>query len=167
MNSLKLSHGQFSKNVPEKKGDAHMGILSMGFPVKWGDSPVPSLVFQRDTSLLYNFYYTWFRKESRKTRRTHFFSFTLSISGSLLTLYYTLVLGEFWLGLRKIFHIVNQKATSFSLYVDLESENDRHAYASYDGFWIEDEACSFKIHLGRYSGNAGKNLSLENSCSPS
>ncbi|XP_038032026.1 angiopoietin-related protein 5 isoform X3 [Anas platyrhynchos] len=63
--------------------------------------------------------------------------------------------GEFWLGLRKIFHIVNQKATSFSLYVDLESENDKHAYAAYDGFWIEDEACSFKIHLGHYSGNAG------------
>ncbi|NXS07159.1 ANGL5 protein, partial [Neodrepanis coruscans] len=63
--------------------------------------------------------------------------------------------GEFWLGLRKIFDIVNQKATSFSLYVDLESENDKRAYASYDGFWIEDEACSFKIHLGRYSGNAG------------
>ncbi|XP_017671456.1 PREDICTED: angiopoietin-related protein 5 isoform X1 [Lepidothrix coronata] len=63
--------------------------------------------------------------------------------------------GEFWLGLRKIFDIVNQKATSFNLYVDLESENDKHAYASYDGFWIEDEACSFKIHLGHYSGNAG------------
>ncbi|NXG02569.1 ANGL5 protein, partial [Sakesphorus luctuosus] len=65
------------------------------------------------------------------------------------------LMGEFWLGLRKIFDIVNQKATSFSLYVDLESENDKHAYASYDGFWIEDEACSFKIHLGHYSGNAG------------
>ncbi|NWI40707.1 ANGL5 protein, partial [Picathartes gymnocephalus] len=63
--------------------------------------------------------------------------------------------GEFWLGLRKIFDIVNQKATHFSLYVDLESENDKHAYASYDGFWVEDEACSFKIHLGHYSGNAG------------
>ncbi|XP_050189903.1 angiopoietin-related protein 5 [Myiozetetes cayanensis] len=63
--------------------------------------------------------------------------------------------GEFWLGLRKIFDIVNQKVTSFNLYVDLESENDKHAYASYDGFWIEDETCSFKIHLGHYSGNAG------------
>uniref|UniRef100_A0A8C3M3F1 Uncharacterized protein n=1 Tax=Geospiza parvula TaxID=87175 RepID=A0A8C3M3F1_GEOPR len=63
--------------------------------------------------------------------------------------------GEFWLGLRKIFDIVNQKATHFSLYVDLESENDKHAYASYNGFWIEDESCYFKIHLGHYSGNAG------------
>lgn len=77
-----------------------------------------------------------------------------------MTIHYISVLGEFWLGLRKIFHIVNQKATSFSLYVDLESENDKHAYAAYDGFWIEDEACSFKIHLGHYSGNAGKNFLL-------
>ncbi|OWK62929.1 Angiopoietin-related protein 5 [Lonchura striata] len=71
------------------------------------------------------------------------------------TTYYISLQGEFWLGLRKIFDIVNQKATHFSLYVDLESENDKHAYASYDGFWIEDEACYFKIHLGHYSGNAG------------
>ncbi|OXB57870.1 hypothetical protein ASZ78_016444 [Callipepla squamata] len=70
------------------------------------------------------------------------------------TLYF-FSLGEFWIGLRKIFYVVNQKATTFSLRVDLESENDKHAYASYDAFWIEDEACSFKIHLGRYSGNAG------------
>ncbi|KAH0625175.1 hypothetical protein JD844_033359, partial [Phrynosoma platyrhinos] len=63
--------------------------------------------------------------------------------------------GEFWLGLRKIFHIVNQKTASFMLYVGLESEDDMYAYASYDNFWLEDELCSFKIHLGRYSGNAG------------
>ncbi|XP_008106271.2 angiopoietin-related protein 5 isoform X1 [Anolis carolinensis] len=63
--------------------------------------------------------------------------------------------GEFWLGLRKIFHIVNQKTDSFMLYVGLESEDDTYAYASYDSFWLEDEVCSFKIHLGRYSGNAG------------
>ncbi|KAM4788454.1 angiopoietin-related protein 5 isoform 2-T2 [Cyanocitta cristata] len=35
------------------------------------------------------------------------------------------------------------------------NENDKHAYASYDGFWIEDETCAFKLHLGHYSGNAG------------
>ncbi|KAM3836234.1 angiopoietin-related protein 5 [Vipera latastei] len=63
--------------------------------------------------------------------------------------------GEFWLGLRKIFHTANQKTTSFMLYIGLESEDDMYAYASYDSFWLEDEMCSFKIHLGRYSGNAG------------
>ncbi|KAF7473163.1 Hypothetical predicted protein [Marmota monax] len=65
------------------------------------------------------------------------------------------LLGEFWLGLKKIFYIVNQKNTSFMLYVALESEDDMFAYASYDTFWLEDETRFFKIHLGRYSGNAG------------
>jgi len=82
----------------------------------------------------------------------------LPVSRCLLNVHCIFALGEFWIGLRKIFYIVNQKATTFSLYVDLESENDKHAYASYDAFWIEDEACSFKIHLGRYSGNAGKHF---------
>lgn len=78
----------------------------------------------------------------------------------LSRLYYISFTGEFWLGLRKIFHIVNQKAASFQLHVVLESEDDRYAYASYDNFWVEDEVCSFKIHLGRYSGNAGKTIIL-------
>uniref|UniRef100_A0A8C3YAN6 Angiopoietin like 5 n=1 Tax=Catagonus wagneri TaxID=51154 RepID=A0A8C3YAN6_9CETA len=65
------------------------------------------------------------------------------------------LLGEFWLGLKKIFYIVNQKNTSFMLYVALESEDDTFAYASYDNFWLEDETRFFKMHLGRYSGNAG------------
>ncbi|VFV47682.1 angiopoietin-related protein 5 [Lynx pardinus] len=63
--------------------------------------------------------------------------------------------GEFWLGLKKIFYIVNQKNTSFMLHVALESEDDTFAYASYDNFWLEDETSFFKMHLGRYSGNAG------------
>lgn len=64
--------------------------------------------------------------------------------------------GEFWLGLKKIFYIVNQKNTSFMLFITLESEDDTIAYASYDNFWLEDETRFFKMHLGRYSGNAGK-----------
>lgn len=44
------------------------------------------------------------------------------------------------------------------LHVALESEDDTLAYASYDNFWLEDEIRFFKIHLGRYSGNAGKFL---------
>ncbi|KAM4828214.1 angiopoietin-related protein 5 isoform 2-T3 [Thomomys bottae] len=65
------------------------------------------------------------------------------------------LLGEFWLGLKKIFYIVNQRNSSFVLYVTLKSEDDIFAYASYDNFWLEDETRFFKIHLGRYSGNAG------------
>nr|XP_019570064.1 PREDICTED: angiopoietin-related protein 5 [Rhinolophus sinicus] len=52
-------------------------------------------------------------------------------------------------------YIVNQKNASFMLYVALESEDDTFAYASYDNFWLEDESRFFKMHLGRYSGNAG------------
>ncbi|XP_014400058.1 PREDICTED: angiopoietin-related protein 5 [Myotis brandtii] len=65
------------------------------------------------------------------------------------------LLGEFWLGLKKIFYIVNQKNTSFMLHVALESEDDTLAYASYDNFWLEDETRFFKMHIGQYSGNAG------------
>nr|XP_020010379.1 angiopoietin-related protein 5 [Castor canadensis] len=65
------------------------------------------------------------------------------------------LLGEFWLGLKKIFYIVNQKNASFVLYVTLKSEDDTFAYASYHNFWLEDETRFFKMHLGRYSGNAG------------
>ncbi|MBN3297928.1 ANGL5 protein, partial [Amia calva] len=63
--------------------------------------------------------------------------------------------GEHWLGLRKIFHIVNQKNTNFLLHVALVSQDDTSSYASYDNFWIEDETRFFKIHLGRYAGSAG------------
>ncbi|KAK6486399.1 angiopoietin-related protein 5 [Huso huso] len=63
--------------------------------------------------------------------------------------------GEHWLGLRKIFHIVNQKNTNFRLQVALESCDDTSAYASYDNFWMEDDSRFFKIHLGRYAGSAG------------
>ncbi|MEE6472910.1 hypothetical protein FKM82_009773 [Ascaphus truei] len=63
--------------------------------------------------------------------------------------------GEFWLGLRKTFCILNQKNTSFMLIIALEAEDGTMAYASYDNFWLEGEATSFIMHIGRYSGTAG------------
>nr|XP_021329104.1 angiopoietin-related protein 5 isoform X3 [Danio rerio] len=63
--------------------------------------------------------------------------------------------GEHWLGLRKIFSIVNQRNTRFQLHVSLISQDESTAYASYDSFWIEDETKFFAIHLGRYAGSAG------------
>ncbi|XP_039600275.1 angiopoietin-related protein 5 [Polypterus senegalus] len=63
--------------------------------------------------------------------------------------------GEHWLGLRKLFHILNQKNTNFALHVALESYDETSAYASYDNFWLEDENRFFKMHLGRYAGSAG------------
>lgn len=63
--------------------------------------------------------------------------------------------GEHWLGLRKVFNILNQKNTRFQVHVALVSQDDSTAYASYDSFWLEDETNFFAIHLGRYAGSAG------------
>ncbi|CAH2225407.1 angiopoietin-related 5 [Pelobates cultripes] len=63
--------------------------------------------------------------------------------------------GEFWLGLRKTFCILNQKNTSFMLNIALEAEDGALAYATYDNFWLEDEKTSFTMHVGRYFGTAG------------
>ncbi len=64
--------------------------------------------------------------------------------------------GEHWLGLKKVFHIVNQKDTRFQLHVALVSHDDVTSYASYDDFRLDSETQFFSIHLGRYAGSAGK-----------
>ncbi|CAN9501337.1 unnamed protein product [Ophioblennius macclurei] len=63
--------------------------------------------------------------------------------------------GEHWLGLKKVFHIVNQKDTRFQLHVALVSHDDVTSYASYDDFRLDNETQFFSIHLGRYAGSAG------------
>ncbi|KAM4545483.1 angiopoietin-related protein 5 [Odontesthes bonariensis] len=63
--------------------------------------------------------------------------------------------GEHWLGLKKVFHIVNQKETRFQLHVALVSKDDVTSYASYDDFRLDNDMQSFRIHLGRYAGSAG------------
>lgn len=63
--------------------------------------------------------------------------------------------GEHWLGLKKVFHIVNQKDTRFQLHVALVSHDDVTSYASYDDFRLDNETQFFGIHLGRYAGSAG------------
>ncbi|CAI5643591.1 angiopoietin-related protein 5 [Oreochromis niloticus] len=63
--------------------------------------------------------------------------------------------GEHWLGLRKVFHIVNQKDTRFQLHIALVSHDDVTSYASYDDFRLDSETQFFSIHLGRYAGSAG------------
>ncbi|XP_076024720.1 angiopoietin-related protein 5 [Genypterus blacodes] len=63
--------------------------------------------------------------------------------------------GEHWLGLRNVFHIVNQKDARFQLHIALVSHDDDTAYASYDDFQLDSETLFFGIHLGRYAGSAG------------
>ncbi|XP_059208169.1 angiopoietin-related protein 5 [Centropristis striata] len=63
--------------------------------------------------------------------------------------------GEHWLGMKKVFHIVNQKDTRFQLHIALVSQDDVTSYASYDDFSLDSETQFFSIHLGRYAGSAG------------
>ncbi|XP_051258204.1 angiopoietin-related protein 5 [Dicentrarchus labrax] len=63
--------------------------------------------------------------------------------------------GEHWLGLKKVFHIINQKDTRFQLHIALVSHDDITSYASYDDFQLDSETQFFSIHLGRYAGSAG------------
>lgn len=63
--------------------------------------------------------------------------------------------GEHWLGLKKVFHVVNQKDTRFQLHIALVSHDDVTSYASYDDFRLDSETQFFSIHLGRYAGSAG------------
>ncbi|XP_071378072.1 angiopoietin-related protein 5 [Centroberyx affinis] len=63
--------------------------------------------------------------------------------------------GEHWLGLRKVFHILNQKETRFQLHIALVSHDDITSYASYDDFRLDNETLFYSIHLGRYAGSAG------------
>lgn len=59
------------------------------------------------------------------------------------------------MGLRKVFHIVNQKETRFQLHIALVSHDDITSYASYDDFRLDNETHFYSIHLGRYAGSAG------------
>ncbi|XP_074528910.1 angiopoietin-related protein 5 [Halichoeres trimaculatus] len=63
--------------------------------------------------------------------------------------------GEHWLGLKKVYQLVNQKDTRFQLHIALVSSDDVTSYAAYDDFRLDSEAQFFSIHLGRYAGSAG------------
>ncbi|XP_068457088.1 angiopoietin-related protein 5 [Clinocottus analis] len=63
--------------------------------------------------------------------------------------------GEHWLGLKKVFHIINQKDTRFQLHIALVSHDDVTSYAAYDDFDLGNETMFFSLHLGRYAGSAG------------
>ncbi|KAM6987036.1 angiopoietin-related protein 5 [Aplochiton taeniatus] len=63
--------------------------------------------------------------------------------------------GEHWLGLRRVFHIVNQRETRFQLHIALVSHDDTTSYASYDDFSLGNETQFYTINLGRYAGSAG------------
>ncbi|XP_066302108.1 ficolin-2-like [Branchiostoma lanceolatum] len=63
------------------------------------------------------------------------------------------LVGEFWLGNDKINQISN--AQIYLLRIELENWSSESRYAEYDGFYIEDEAAKYLLHVGAYSGTAG------------
>lgn len=92
-----------------------------------------------------------------------FLFFFIVTAQSLIVCAYVCV-GEHWLGLKKVFHIVNQKDTRFQLHLALVSNDDITSYASYDDFRLDSETQFFSIHLGRYAGSAGKNEKIKKCC---
>ncbi|UYV82906.1 FCN2 [Cordylochernes scorpioides] len=64
---------------------------------------------------------------------------------------------EFWLGNGVLSQITSRD--HWQLRVDLWDVNGTHVYATYEDFWIEDEAYKYKLHLSNYKGTAGDALS--------
>ena len=57
---------------------------------------------------------------------------------------------EFWLGLHRIYRIVIEQEQV--LRVDLESWDNDHGYAVYDGFLVENADVKYRLKIGVYSG---------------
>ncbi|XP_078578115.1 uncharacterized protein LOC144863027 [Branchiostoma floridae x Branchiostoma japonicum] len=62
--------------------------------------------------------------------------------------------GEFWLGNDNLYRLAVQKV--YQLRVDMEDVEGNTAYAAYSTFAISPESQNYKLHIGTYSGNAGK-----------
>ncbi|XP_077965537.1 microfibril-associated glycoprotein 4-like [Styela clava] len=65
-------------------------------------------------------------------------------------------IGEFWLGLENIYHILKDK--TYELRVDMEDWEGNKAYAKYGTFSIGDSSTNYRVTVGQYSGNAGDSL---------
>ncbi|XP_043939106.1 tenascin-like isoform X2 [Protopterus annectens] len=64
---------------------------------------------------------------------------------------------EFWLGNEKIHNLTKQNR--YKLRIDLRAQAES-AYAEYDDFRIDNATKYYKLHLGKYSGNAGKDCTV-------
>lgn len=62
---------------------------------------------------------------------------------------------DHWLGLQKAFSVNKDKTKKWILRVDLWDHEGGSAFAEYQDFKLEDEKANFKLHVGKYSGNAG------------
>ncbi|XP_007571336.1 microfibril-associated glycoprotein 4-like [Poecilia formosa] len=62
---------------------------------------------------------------------------------------------DHWLGLERVHLLTIDKHKKWTLRVDLWDHEGDTAYAEYSDFRIGKESTAFKLHVGRYSGNAG------------
>uniref|UniRef100_A0A3Q2DI47 Angiopoietin-related protein 5-like n=1 Tax=Cyprinodon variegatus TaxID=28743 RepID=A0A3Q2DI47_CYPVA len=63
--------------------------------------------------------------------------------------------GDHWLGLKKVFALTKKKSKNWILRVDLWDHEGGTAVAEYKDFRLGNEKTAFKLHVGKYSGNAG------------
>ncbi|XP_028306444.1 fibrinogen-like protein 1 isoform X2 [Gouania willdenowi] len=65
------------------------------------------------------------------------------------------LIGDHWLGLKKIFLMMESKSKKWTLRVDLWDHEGNTAYAQYRNFRLGDPTTAYKLNVGFYSGNAG------------
>ncbi|KAI8747656.1 BgiBFREP12.5 [Biomphalaria glabrata] len=68
-------------------------------------------------------------------------------------------IGEFYLGNENIFSLTS--TAQYDLRIDLEFNNKKY-FAQYENFKVLSETEKYKLHIGKYSGNAGDSLSIHN-----
>uniref|UniRef100_A0A3B4UWQ5 Fibrinogen C-terminal domain-containing protein n=1 Tax=Seriola dumerili TaxID=41447 RepID=A0A3B4UWQ5_SERDU len=62
---------------------------------------------------------------------------------------------DHWLGLEKVSSVTKDKTKKWTLRVDLWDHEGGTAFAEYHDFRLGDEDTAFKLHVDKYSGNAG------------
>ncbi|GAA6227783.1 angiopoietin-related protein 5-like [Lates japonicus] len=62
---------------------------------------------------------------------------------------------DHWLGLKNVYSVTKNKTKKWIMRVDLLDHEDVTAFAEYKNFRLENEKAAFKLHVGKYSGNAG------------
>ncbi|XP_067345827.1 angiopoietin-related protein 5-like isoform X3 [Channa argus] len=62
---------------------------------------------------------------------------------------------DHWLGLKKVFSLTKNKTKKWIMRVDLWDHNNGTGFAEYRNFRLGNEKSAFKLHVGKYTGNAG------------
>lgn len=62
---------------------------------------------------------------------------------------------DHWLGLNKVFSLTKNKTKKWHMRVDLWDHEGGTAFAQYKNFRLGNEKTAFKLHVGKYRGNAG------------